>query len=154
MKLLYVAVLLMVGAAGAAAQNDAGGQPFARTFPFAVDKPETLAATIGPVKVTTFRITNLGRGYGRGGLLRRPDPPSELSTTLRLEFQVDNPADEEWRVTFTVEFLDKGGTVIDRVSQREDYEEEQENFRIEHPLLEYVLPLTANVRVTIEGRRL
>jgi len=133
-----------------AAQSDRTEQ----TLPFEVDKAATLTTTAGPVKVTSLRIANLGRGYSRGGLsLRSTNPPSELSTTLRMTFDVQNPLEQEWEVTFTVEFMDKDGKVIDRATKKEDYEDETAALQMEHPLLEYVLPFISEVRVTVHGRR-
>lgn len=147
---MLVVLACVALSSGVTAQNE----PFRKTFPYAIDKSETLDATVGPVKISSVSITNLGRGYGRGGFgLGREGRPSELSTTLRITFQVDNPIEEEWDVTFQVEFLDKAGTVIDRVTEDENYEDEQDELEIEHPLLEYVLPLITEVRVTLQGRR-
>ncbi len=144
-----VAMLLVMAPAAIHAQNR-----FDKTFAYQVDRAETLTAVVGPVKIGTVRITNLGRGYGRGGFgLRSANPPSELSTTLRFAFDVDNPADEEWDVTFTVELLDKAGKTIDRATKRENYEDEAKALNLEHSILEYVLPLVSDVRVTLEGRR-
>lgn len=127
---------------------------FEKNVPFQVDKTETLAAMVGPVKIASLRVTNLGRGYGRGGFgLRTANPPSELSTTLRFAFEVDNPVDEEWDVTFTVELLDKSGQIIDRATKTENYEEEAKALNIDHSLIEYVLPLVGDVRVILQGRR-
>jgi hypothetical protein len=118
------------------------------------DKGVPLEATVGPVKVTGLKIADLGRGYSRGGIsLRSASPPSELSTTLRFTFDVDNPADEEWDVTFTVELVDKAGKVIDRASKKENYEDEAKALNIEHSIIEYALPLVSEVRITLQGRR-
>ena len=133
-----------------AAQSDRTEQK----VPFEVDKIATLTTTAGPVKVTSLKITNLGRGYSRGGLsLRSANPPSELSTTLRMAFDVQNPVEQEWDVTFTVEFMDKEGKVVDRATKKENYEDETAVLTIEHPLLEYALPFISEVRVTVHGRR-
>jgi hypothetical protein len=110
---LAMAVALLIAVAVTTAQ----GNRFEKDVPFVVDTSVALDAVVGPVKVTTLKVTNLGRGYGRGGFgLRTANPPSELSTTLRFAFDVDNPTDDEWDVTFTVELLDKSGQVIDRGS--------------------------------------
>lgn len=143
------AALLALFPAAIQAQNR-----FEKTFTYQVDKTETLAATVGPVKIGTVKVTNMGRGYGRGGFgLRTANPPSELSTTLRFAFDVDNPADEEWDITFTVELLDKAGKVVDRASKKENYEDEAKALNLDHSIIEYVLPLVSEVRVTLEGRR-
>jgi hypothetical protein len=132
----------------------AQGNRYEKQVPFQLDTGASLDGAVGPVKITTLKITNLGRGYGRGGFsLRSASPPSELSTTLRFAFDVNNPEDEEWDVTFTVELLDKSGTVIDRTSKRENYEDEGDVLNIEHSIIEYVLPMISEVRVTLQGRR-
>lgn len=138
----------------AAAVTLAQGNRFETSVPFQVDKAVAFAGGVGPVKVTGVKVTNLGRGYGRGGFsLRSANPPSELATTLRFAFDVDNPTDDEWDVTFTVELLDKGGKVIDRASKKENYEDEAKVLELDHSLLEYVLPLVTQVRITLQGER-
>ena len=76
----------------------------------------------------------------------------ECVNLRRLAFDVDNPRDDEWEVTFTVEFLDKSGKIIDRAAKKESYEGEAKILNFDHPLLEYVLPLVHEVRVTLQGR--
>ena len=145
---IAVALVLLVPALRAQ------GDRFEKSVDFAIDKSIPLEGVAGPVKITALKVTNLGRGYGRGGLsFRTANPPSELSTTLRFAFDVNNPSREEWDVTFTVELLDKAGTVIDRTSKKENYEDESAVLNIEHSLLEYALPLVSQVRVTLQGRR-
>ena len=127
---------------------------FDKKVAFEFDKPLTLDGVAGPVKISSVKITNLGRGYSRGGIsFRSAGPPSELSTVLRFVFDVNNPTDDEWDVTFTVELLDKSGKVIDRTSKKENYEDEATTLTIEHPLLEYVVPLVSELRITLQGRR-
>jgi hypothetical protein len=133
-----------------AAQGDRSEQKVA----FEVDKTQMLNGVAGPVKVATLKITDLGRGYSRGGLsLRSVSPPSELSTTLRFALDVSNPTKEEWQVTFTIELLDKSGKVIDRTTKKENYDNESKLLQIEHPLLEYVMPMVTDVKVTLQGRK-
>jgi len=125
-----------------------------QSLPFAFDKAHALTTVAGPVKVKTVTMTNLGKGYARTVLgVRTPAPASELSTTVRLVFEVENPVREDWDVTFTVEFLDKAGKVVDRTSKKENYDNETAKMTIEQPLLEYVIPLISDVRVTLMGRK-
>lgn len=146
---LLIALMLLAGG-----RLNAQGNRFEKTVVFQEGTTEALAAVVGPVKVTSLKITNLGRGYGRGGIGIRPGtPPSELSTTIRFAFEVDNPADEEWDVTFTVELLDKAGKVIDRVARTQNYEQEAKALNVDHPIIEYVVPLVADVRLTLQARR-
>jgi hypothetical protein len=132
----------------------AQGDRFEQKQAFALDKPLLIDGTAGPVKVTTLKITDLGRGYKPGGVsLRNIVTPSELSTTLRFAFDVNNPTKEEWQVTFTIELLDKSGKVIDRVTKKENYDNETQRLHVEHPLLEYVMPMVSDVKITLQGKK-
>ena len=125
-----------------------------QSVPLEFGKPHTLTTVAGPVKVKTLTMTNLGKGYARSVLgVRTALPPSELSTTVRLVFDVENATKEEWDVTFTVEFIDKAGKVVDRTSKKENYDNESTKLTMEYPLLEYVLPMISDVRVTVLGRK-
>jgi hypothetical protein len=122
-----------------------------RTVPFHLDQAARLEAKVGPVAIDNVTITNLGRGFGRGGFGPKGMQPSEGSTTLRLAFDVNNPG-EDWEVTFTVEFLDKAGKVIDRLTRKHGWKEEAEIYKIDHPILEYVVPLISDVKISLSGR--
>jgi hypothetical protein len=132
----------------------AQGDRVEQKLAFEVDKSLPLNGMVGPVKIPTLKVINLGRGYSRGGIsLRTGNQPSELSTTLRFTFEVNNPMKEEWQVEFNVELLDKSGKVIDRFSKKEEYDNEAKALNIEHSLLEYVIPLVSDVKITLQGRR-
>jgi hypothetical protein len=118
---------------------------YEKRIPFKLDQSLDVSGTVGPVKFSNLRVNNLGRGYGKGSRA------SELSTTLRLAFDVNNPG-EDWVITYTIEFLDRNGNPIDRFTRKEGYEEEAKVSNFEHPILEYVLPQIAEVRVMITGR--
>ena len=125
-----------------------------QSVPLEFGKPYALTTVAGPVKVKTLTMTNLGRGYAKTVLgVRTTASSSDLTTTFRLVLDVENPVEEDWDVTFTVEFMDKAGKVIDRTSKRENYDHETAKMTIEHPLLEYVVPLVSEVRVTVQGRK-
>lgn len=124
---------------------------FERTIPYRLDQSQKLEAKVGPVMIDNVKITNMGRGFGRGGFGPKGLQPSEGSTTLRFAFDVNNPG-EDWEITFTLEFLDKSGKLIDRVTKKENWEEQAEIWNLDHPMLEYVLPMVADVKVTMTGR--
>ena len=128
----------------------AQGDRFETKVPFKLDQSLNLDAKVGPVRFSTVKITSLGRGYGRGSIGLKPQA-SELSTTLRLAFDVNNPG-EDWVITYTVEFLDRNGKPIDRATKREGYEGETKITNLDHPILEYIVPLIADVRITLNGR--
>jgi hypothetical protein len=145
--LLAVAALL-TATTGLGAQ----AERFEGKLPFKMDDSQPVNGQVGPVKVTTVKMTNLGRGYGRGGFGPKMNTPSELSTVIRLAFDVNNPRDEDWQVTFTAEFLDRNGKIIDRAAKKEGLEGEAKIVNFDHPLLEYVLPMVSEVRITLQGR--
>lgn len=122
-----------------------------KTLPYRLDQSQKLDAKVGPVMIDNVKITNLGRGFGRGGFGPKGMQPSEGSTTLRLAFDVNNPG-EDWEITFVVEFLDKNGKVIDRATKKENWEEQAEIWNFDHPMLEYVLPMVADVKISMSGR--
>ena len=122
-----------------------------KTLPYRLDQSQKLDAKIGPVMIDNVKITNMGRGFGRGGFGPKGMQPSEGSTTLRLAFDVNNPGDD-WEITFVVEFLDKNGKVIDRATKKENWEEEAEIWNFDHPILEYVLPQVAEIKISMSGR--
>ena len=133
-----------------AAQSDRSDQ----SVPLDFTKPHPLTTVAGPVKVKSLTMTNLGKGYARTVLgVRTAAAPSELTTTVRLVFDVENPVKEDWEVTFTVEFMDKAGKVVDRTSKKENYDDETAKMTFEQPLLEYVVPMISDVRVTVIGRK-
>jgi hypothetical protein len=145
-------LLLLFAAMPAEAQERTAR--FQRSVEFSAPKTVKLDATVGPVKITTLEFADLGRGYtGSGiGARVRGGNDSEASTTVRSRFTVDNPSNEEWRLTLSLEFLDKNGKVVDKLTRQNDYDDETATWNIEHPLLEYVMPLISQVRITIQGR--
>lgn len=128
---------------------------FTQTVPFTLPKTVSLNAVVGPVKITTLDLTDLGRGYSAGNIaarMRGNSSASEVSTTVRSVLAVDNPTRDEWELTLTFEFLDKNGKVVDKLTKKNEYDDETAKWTIEHPLLEYVVPLITQIRVTIDGR--
>lgn len=125
-----------------------------RTLDYKTGKAFDLTAKIGPVKIESVEFSNMGRGYGHGGIAgkMRPGTLSEVSTTLRAHFLAENPSSDEWQVTFTMEYLDKAGKVIERVTKKASWEGEAKPYDFDHEILDYVVPLIAQVRVKMEGR--
>jgi hypothetical protein len=119
-----------------------------RIVPFATGKATPLKVKVGPVNVQSVEFSD--RGRAGTGLLRATVP--ETATTLRGHFVVENPAAEEWDVTFTLEFRDKAGKVIDRVVKKSSWEGEAKPLDVDHAILSYVVPMIADVRITFEAR--
>jgi hypothetical protein len=92
------------------------------------------------------------RGRITSGLPGLRTTPPETSTVLRGHFVVENPSADEWEVTFTVEFRDKDGKVIDRTIKKAKWEGQARPLDIDHPILVYVIPSIAEVRITLEAR--
>ena len=155
-----VAILTVIVAAVMAAQSSAQERSLRaeRTVEFQTGRAHSIGVTVGPVKIESVQFSDLGRGYGRGGtpgnLLGRVAGAneSEASTTLRARFVAENPTTDDWVVRFTVEFLDKDGRVIEKVSKSEGWEGEAKPYNLEHPILSYVVPLIARVRINFEAR--
>ena len=121
-------------------------------MPFVTGKTATLDAKVGPVLIQTVAFSDRGRGTGSGlPGIGRPTPP-ETSTTIRAHFVAENPSADEWEVTFTLELLDKAGQLIDRVVKKGKWEGRSKPFDIDHPILAYVVPAIAEVRIKLEGR--
>ena len=121
-------------------------------MPFVTRKTATLDAKVGPVLIQTVEFSDRGRGSGSGlPVVGRPTPP-ETSTTIRAHFVAENPSADEWEVTFTLELLDKDGKLIDRVAKKGKWEGRSKPFDIDHPILAYVVPAIAEVRIRLEGR--
>ena len=142
-----VALALFVVPAVAPAQSN----HLETTIPYRLDQSTKLAAKVGPVMIDNLKITNMGRGFGHGGFGPKGMQPSEGSTTLRFAFDINNPGDE-WEVTFTIELYDKAGKLVDRFSKKGSWEEKAEVWNFDHPILEYVLPMVSDVKITMNGR--
>ncbi|HET7216760.1 MAG TPA: hypothetical protein VFJ02_01870 [Vicinamibacterales bacterium] len=123
-----------------------------RVVPFVTGKASALNAKVGPVTVQSVEFSDRGRGAGSGiPGIGRPTP-SETTTTLRAHFLAENPSADEWEVTFTLEFVDKAGKLIDRVVRKAKWEGQSKPYDVEQPILAYVVPLIADVRIKLEGR--
>jgi hypothetical protein len=122
-----------------------------RTVSYTTGKTIVLNAKVGPVSVQSIEFSDRGR-VASAGLPGIRTTPSETSTVLRGHFVVENPSADEWEVTFTIEFRDKSGKVIDRAVKKSTWEGEAKPYDFDHPILAYAVPLIAEVRITLEGR--
>jgi hypothetical protein len=122
-----------------------------RTVPYKTSEPHRLGVVVGPVKVSSVRFSDLGRAARPFGI-PVPGRASEFSTTLRSAFEAENPKPEDWEVTFTVEYLDRAGKIIDRAQRSGEFEGEAKTFQIDHDLLTYVIQYVDHVRIRIEAK--
>ena len=143
--------LCLALAAAAAAQE--GSLRFEKTLPWQTGKLIDLNATVGPVRIGKVELTNEGKGGGSiATRLRSGGGASDTQTVLRATFDGENPKEDEWVVTFTLELLDAKGQLIDRATGKESFEGEAKNARVEHAILAYVIPMIAKVRIKLEAR--
>ena len=124
-----------------------------RVVSYAIGKPVPVSAKVGPVSIQSVEFTDRGRASSPSGLTNLVRPSvSEASTTIRSHFLVENPSADEWEVSFTLEFLDKSGALIDKATKKSTWEGEAKPFDFDHVILQYVVPSIAQVRITLEGR--
>jgi len=124
-----------------------------RTFDYRTDKVFDLQSRIGQVRIASVEFRDLGRGHGGSIADRMRGGESETSTTIRAHFLAENTTSEDWQVTFTLEFLDKSGKIIDRVSRKAKWDNESHPLDVDHQILEYVVPMIAQVRIKLEGKQ-
>lgn len=151
-KLFIIGLLLWIGLAGAAGAQQEGSLRFEKTVSWTTGKLLDVGATVGPVRIGKVEFSNEGKGGGSIASRFRGGGASGTQTTLRATFDGENPKEDEWVVTFTLELLDKNGKLIDRATGKEGFEGEAKTVRIDHPILEYVVPLIDKVRIKLEAR--
>ena len=143
-------LLSMALAAAAAAQE--GSLRFEKTVAWQTGRLIDLNAVVGPVRIGKVEFSDQGRGGGSIGTRIRTGGGSDTQTVLRATFDGENPKEDEWVVTFTLELLDARGKLIDRATGKEGFEGEAKNARVDHPILEYVVPMISKVRIKLEAR--
>ena len=148
---LLLAIVTTSAVAAAVARHQDTSLRAERTVSYATGKAIALNAKVGPVNIQSVEFSDRGR-VTTSGLPGMRTTPSETSTLLRAHFVVENPSADEWEVTFTVEFRDKNGKVIDRAVKKSSWEGQAKPYDFDHPILAYVVPLIAEVRIALEGR--
>lgn len=153
-KLLILGLFLFTGLAltPAVASAQEGDLRFEKTVSWQTGKLIEINALVGPVRIGKLEFTNQGRGGGSISSRFRGGGASDTQTVLRASFDGQNPKEDEWVVEFTLEFLDAKGKLIDRATGKESWEGEAKTARIDHALLEYVVPMINKVRIKLEAR--
>jgi hypothetical protein len=151
-KLVILGLFLWIGLAGAAGAQEEGSLRFEKTVNWTTGKLIDIGATVGPVRIGKVEFSNEGKGGGSIASRFRGGSASDTQTTLRATFDGENPKEDEWVVTFTLELLDKNGKLIDRATGKEGFEGEAKTARIDHPILEYVVPMIDKVRIKLEAK--
>lgn len=147
------AVLAVLLCAGAVAAQERSLR-FEKTVDWQLGKPIALNATVGPVRVASVELRKgeAGGGGPGGAILGRLRGASETEATITAAFDTENPSADEWVVTYTLDFLDAKGKLIDRASGKEQFEGEADVYRLDHAILEYVLPFVDRVKVRLEAK--
>lgn len=151
---MTLALLAAAGLGSAARADDEGSLRFEKTVPFQRDHLINLGAKVGPVRVSQVTFaTGGGGGGGIGDTIRARvhGGDTDTLTNLTASFDSENPKDQEWVVTYTVELLDANGKLIDRFSRNESFEGEADVVKAERSILTYVVPMIAKVRIKLEA---
>jgi len=123
-----------------------------RTIDYKPGQAVTVNAKVGAVNVQTVEFSErAGAAVGLASHITG-STSSDTMSTVRAHFVAENATANDWEVTFTLEFLDKTGKLIDHVSKKESWKGEAKPMDIDHPLLTYVLPLVAQVRVRLDAK--
>ena len=147
---LAAVACLLPATAGVRAQNS--DLKAERVVDFATDRPIAVGARVGPVQVQTVEFSDRGRSSASFGTLVKNGSISETSTVLRTHILAENATANEWDVTFTFEFLDRAGKLIDRATKKSSWEGQSKPTDLDHPILQYAIPLIAQVRITMEAK--
>jgi hypothetical protein len=145
-------IVLLIGGSTSELRGQGSTLTGERLIEWEAAKVIPLATRVGAVSVQSVEFSDRGRATsaGIGGLVR--GSASEAHTTLRAHFLAENATPDEWEVTFTLEFLDRAGKLIDRTSKKSSWEGEAKPMDLDHRILEYVVPLIAKVRVKMDAK--
>jgi len=149
--------LLVLTAALAPATPVSAEEPrslrFEKTISYRTGQLVDLGATVGPVRVAKVEFSQVsGSSSSIVDRIRSAGGPSETESILRAAFDAENPQEDEWVVTFTLDFLDSQGKLIDRAVGHEGLEGEAKVVKVDHAILTYVLPMIDKVVVRMEAR--
>lgn len=154
--ILAIAFVAVASVSGIQAQSQERSLRFEKTVDYQLGKLIELNAAVGPVKVAKVELSQpeggsmkdsiVGRIRGGGG------GSSETHATIRASFDSENPEEDEWVVTYTLDLLDSQGKLIDRVVKSEGLEGEAKVVAVDHSTLRYVLPFVDKVKIRLEAR--
>lgn len=154
--ILAIAFVAVASISGIQAQSQERSLRFEKTVDYQLGKLIELNAAVGPVKVAKVELSQpeggsmkdsiVGRIRGGGG------GSSETHATIRASFDSENPEEDEWVVTYTLDLLDSQGKLIDRVVKSEGLEGEAKVVAVDHSTLRYVLPFVDKVKIRLEAR--
>ena len=129
---------------------------FEKTVDYQLGKLIELNATVGPVRISKVELSQpeggsvkdsiVGRIRGGGG------GSTETHATVRASFDSENPEEDEWVVTYTLDLLDSKGKLIDRIVKSQGLEGEAKVVDVDHSTLKYILPFIDKVKIRLEAR--
>lgn len=128
---------------------------FEKTIPYQLDKPIQLGAQVGAARVDAVELSQpVGGSIGDSiaSRIRGGGGSPDTQATIRAAFEVEQPEDADWQVTFTLEFYDRQGKLIDRAAKTKDFEGEATTYKLDHSILQYVLPFVHEVKVKLEAQ--
>ena len=151
---LLTLLVALAAAAPAAWAQEGRSLRFEKTLKYQTGKLIDLDATVGPVRIAKVELSQPTGGSGASSIMGRirGGGSSETQSTIRASFDAENPEEDEWVVTFTLDFLDSKGRLIDRVVSKEGLEGEAKVVNVDHQILTYVLPMIDRVEVKLEAR--
>lgn len=153
---MTVALLASLAVTAASAQEPRSLR-FEKTVDYQLGKLIDLNTTVGPVRISKLELSQpegggsvkdsiVGRIRGGGG------GSAETHATIRASFDSENPDEDEWVVTYTLDFLDSKGRLIDRAVRSQGLEGEARVVEVDHSTLKYVLPFIDQVKIRLEAR--
>lgn len=152
---LAIALVAVASTGGIQAQSQERSLRFEKTVDYRLGKLIELNATVGPVRVSKVEFSQPEGGSVKDsivGRIRGGGGSSETEATIRAGFDSENPEEDEWVVTYTLDLLDSKGKLIDRIVQSEGLEGEAKVVNVDHPILKYVLPFVDKVKIRLEAR--
>jgi hypothetical protein len=146
-------LLVLAAALAPAGAAEPRSLRFEKTVNYKTGKLLDLDATVGPVQIALVEFSQPGGGGGSiVDRIRSGGGSSETQSILRASFDAENPEEDEWVVTFTLDFLDGRGRLIDRAVGKEGLEGEAKVVKVDHQILTYVLPMIERVEIKLEAR--
>lgn len=150
---LTLTALLALAALPALAQ-DRTRLKFEKTIPYQLDKKVRLDAQVGAAHIDTVELSQpVGGSVGESiaSRIRGGGGTPDTQATVRASFEVEQPEDADWHVTFVLEFYDRQGKLIDRASKTKEFEGEATTYKLDHAILQYVVPFIHEVKVKLEA---
>lgn len=147
------ALFVLAAALAPAGAQEGRSLRFEKTVSYKTGKLIDLNAAVGPVRIAKVELSQPSGSSGSiVDRIRSGGGSSETQSTIRASFDAENPDEDEWVVTFTLDFLDSRGRLIDRAVGKEGLEGEAKVVKVDHQILTYVLPMIDRVEIRLEAR--